>query len=124
MKLSQAAREAQRKQQQRWRDNNREHYREYHRRWRAKNRDKVNEHQHEWQQRNPEKVREYNRRYWERKAQQMEATPTESEPVTGNSNATVTQNHCPVCGEPIEGKKKYCSPRCKQKAYRLSRKEG
>lgn len=78
--------------------------RQYMRRWRAKNRDKVNDYNRDyirrWRRKNPDKVKEYQQRYWLKKAEQMNF------------------NHCPVCGETITGKAKFCSPACKQTAWR------
>ena len=74
--------------------------RQYQREWKAKNRDKCNEYHRRWRRKNPDKIREYNLRYWQKKAEKMNF------------------NFCPVCGETITGKAKFCSPACKQTAYR------
>jgi len=62
------------------------------------------QYQKEWQRRNPEKVRASQERYWAKKAEEMEENTPEKT--------------CPVCGAPVEGRRKYCSDSCKMKAYR------
>jgi len=110
MALSEKAKQAQRQYKRQWNERNREHVREYHK---------------DWRKRNPDKVKANNERYFEWLADRManpeKSVTDNSNTVTPNRNANVTEKSCPVCGEPIEGKKKYCSTRCKQKAYRQNK---
>ena len=110
MELSEKAKEARRHYKRKWREKNREHIRQYHREWRKKNRKYINER---------------NRKYWERKATEM---TKESEQPNLNVPNTHTQENshkkvCQECGTFITGKKKYCSQKCKQKAYRKNKKK-
>ena len=91
-------------------DEAREAKNRYQREWRKKNRERWNAYQREWKKNNPEKVKEHTRRHWERKAAELE------------NEDPVTEKACPVCGESIEGRKKYCSDACKMRAYRLKNK--
>lgn len=101
MELTDKAKEARREYKRQWREKNREHLKEYHREWREENKGKINE---------------YNRRYWEKIAQEGDTSNRNTK--RNGTVTTVTAKTCPVCGAPITGRKKYCSVKCKQKAYR------
>lgn len=45
--------------------------RAYQKKWREENRTEIRTYQKKWRSENPEKVREYQERYWENKAAQM-----------------------------------------------------
>lgn len=110
MELSEKAKEARRQYKRKWREKNREHIRQYHREWRKKNRGYINER---------------NRKYWERKASEMNV---QNEQANQNFFETEVQDEshkkfCQECGTPIIGRKKYCSQKCKQKAYRKNKKK-
>ena len=67
-----------------------------------------NKYNKDWARRNPEKVKAAQERYWAKKAREMEESTSEKT--------------CPVCGAPVEGRKKYCSDSCKMKSYRKKHK--
>ena len=70
----------------------------------------------EWKRNNPEKVKKHEEIYWERKAAKLKAGEEETE------NVRQTQSKCLICGNPVEGRKKYCSTKCRQTAYRNRKK--
>jgi vacuolar-type H+-ATPase subunit H len=122
MELSEKAKEAQRRQLNDWRRRNREHRNKKEAEWREKNREHVREYQREWKKRNPEKVKRNHERYWERKAKKLNIANNNHESLKKNPNEIETKV-CQECGTPVSGRKKYCSQKCKQKAYRKNKKK-
>ena len=92
--------------------------------YKARNREKANAYYRKWRQDNPDKVRKYNQDYWERKASEYDRAVESWKDygVTDNVTDKNNRNTCPMCDQELTGRQSYCSPACKQKAYRQSKK--
>ena len=89
--------------------------RDYQKRWREANREKTRAREREWNKANPDKLRARDERYWQKKAIQ---TAGQAYETAGRMDETAAQAQpiCGNCGKSFIGKRsdaKFCSTRCR-----------
>ena len=87
--------------------------REYNRKWREANRQKIREYKRNWAKRNKDKTDQHTADYWKRKAQDI---ITEGATLENKADHTQPGQVCNYCGKEFAAQRstaKFCSTKCR-----------